>query len=266
MDLSGKVIILTGATGGIGKAIATELSKAGSQLILTGRNQEKLESLASSLESGNYQLLVADLTTNEGINRLAAIAAKTKPDGLINCLGINQLKTLEASTQLDATDLITTNLLAPINTCRNLVPLLKIKNSAIIVNVGSILGSIGYPGSSLYCASKFGLRGFTESLRRELADTNIKVIYFAPRATDTLLNTEQMNQMNQELGNHVDNPNAVAKQLIQALESGRSGSRYIGWPEALFVRINSLFPALVDSALAKKLSTIKRYCQLGQAC
>ena len=160
--------------------------------------------------------------------------------------------------------MLSTNLQAPIQVCQTLLPLLENQPEAVIVNVGSILGSIGYAGSSIYCASKFGLRGFTESLRRELSDTKVRVIYLAPRATNTALNTDAINQMNRELGNAVDEPGYVAQELVGILRSGKSASRYLGWPESFFVKLNSLFPQLVDKALSKQLVTIKRYCDVNK--
>ncbi len=135
---------------------------------------------------------------------------------------------------------------------------LKQQNDAFIVNVGSAFGSIGYPGYSGYCASKFGLRGFTEALRRELGATRVKVLYFAPRATNTAINSAAVVAMNQQLGNQMDSPELVAKALLQQLETAQS-RRFLGWPEQLFVRLNAIFPALVDKALQKKLAVIEKY-------
>lgn len=256
-------IVLTGATGGIGGAIAQALDQQGYSLMLVGRNEDKIDHLLGSLSSKKHGKIIADLTTLEGIDRLKKSTENFGVKGLINCLGTNTLSTLANTQDADISNMIATNLLAPISVCKTLLPSLEAQPKAVIVNVGSILGSIGYAGSSIYCASKFGLRGFTESLRRELSDTNVSVIYLAPRATNTALNTEAMNQMNKELGNAIDEPQKVAKQAIRALESGKSVNRYLGWPESFFVKLNSLFPALVDKALSKQLSTIKRYCEMG---
>ena len=266
MSISGKKIVLTGATGGIGLAMARELDHAGARLLLSGRSDQKLQDLLATLKGKANASVVADLTSPQGVLSLTAKAQAFRAEILINCLGVNQLATLDETKEEDTVNIMATNLIAPINVCRSLLPGLKTQPQSTIINVGSILGSIGYPGSTLYCASKFGLRGFTEALRRELSDTQVRVVYFAPRATNTSLNTLEMNQMNVELGNDVDSPETVAKKLVHLLESGKSTNRYLGWPEKLFVFINSLFPAMVDNAVSKKLATIKRYCRLGQPC
>jgi short-subunit dehydrogenase len=139
-----------------------------------------------------------------------------------------------------------------------LLPKLRNKSSALILNIGSTFGSIGYPGFSLYASSKFGILGFTESLRRELADSNIVVKYFAPRAAKTAINNDKVMAMNAELGTKMDSPEVVAKALMTFLTQA-SSQWYVGWPEKLFVKINSVFPKLVDSSIIKQLPIIKRY-------
>jgi short-subunit dehydrogenase len=92
----------------------------------------------------------------------------------------------------------------------DLLPLLTISSHASIINIGSTFGSIAFPDFSGYCASKFGLRGFTEGLRRELADQSILVHYLTPRALDTGMNFAAVRALNAELGNTMDPPKLVA--------------------------------------------------------
>jgi short-subunit dehydrogenase len=265
MTVKGKNVIITGATGGIGSAIARALDAAGCKLLLTGRSQIKLTALLSGLEGRDHVMLATDLTSRAGVEQLAEAAAPFGASVLVNCLGVNQFAALGETNHSDVDRIIETNLNAPINVCRALLPLLESQQKATIINVGSILGSIGYAGSTVYCASKFGLRGFTEALRRELADTHIKVSYFAPRATHTELNSERARQMNEELGNAVDSPEWVAQQLVSAMAADKSLNRYLGWPERFFVRLNGLLPSVVDNALSRQLATIKRYCRVSQS-
>jgi len=140
------------------------------------------------------------------------------------------------------------------------MPLLERREQAAIVNMGSTFGSIGFPGFSAYSASKFGLRGYTETLRRELADSAIRVMYLAPRAVKTPINSTAVVEMNKALGNAMDEPEVVAKALIALLQKDKNCA-YLGWPEKVFVRVNSLFPRLVDYALRGKLAIIRDYVQ-----
>ncbi len=159
--------------------------------------------------------------------------------------------------------MVLTNLLAPMLLCQQLLPLLKQREAAAIVNIGSIFGSIGHPGFTAYCASKFGLRGFTEALQRELHDTSIRVSYLAPRATRTDLNPAAVTALNEALGNATDEPERVAEELLKVLGDKRR-QRYMGWPENFFVRLNSVFPGVVHSALARKLHIIRHHANPEQ--
>ena len=92
------------------------------------------------------------------------------------------------------------------------------------------------------------MRGFSEALRRELADSQIKVLYIAPRATRTAMNSADVVAMNDELKVEMDDPQEVARQIVHAITAERE-EFYLGWPEKLFVRLNGVLPRLVDQAL-----------------
>jgi short-subunit dehydrogenase len=261
MQIEGRRIVLTGATGGIGAAIARALDIAGAQLLLTGRHADALEQLRRELRGSRHRCIAADLATPSGRTAVVAAAREFGVDALINNAGGGQMSLLDQTFDASIEQLLAINLTTPMLLCKALLPLLRQRDDAVIVNVGSILGSIGYAGSTAYCASKFGLRGFTEALRRELADTTVHVIYFAPRATDTPLNTSAAQSMNQELGNAVDTPEAVALQLLAALSKPHRPQVFLGFPEAFFVRLNALLPKLVDKALRKQLPVIRRHAQ-----
>ena len=253
--MSTRHILLTGATGGIGRATAKALVAAGHQLTITGRNEVALKSLSQAL-GDNTCHIVADITQANGRTALAQHARNTSINTLINNAGINDFGLFDDCDNIHAQ--ITTNLLAPMQLTQALLPALKAQPDARIINIGSTLGSIGYPGYVAYCASKFGLRGFTEALARELADTSVRVQYIAPRATDTEINTDVVRQLNTELGSKTDSPESVAKAIVDALASGNLQT-YIGWPEKLFVRINALLPGIVSNSLKQQLPVIKRY-------
>ncbi len=264
MELSNKTAVLTGATGGIGRAIARELDAAGARLVLVGRDREKLATLRDGLVGSGHACLAADLTSEEGRNRLRQyVGRETTGDIslLVNCLGINELRLFAEQSQASIANQIGTNLLCPMLVCHDLLPMLQRQPEALIVNVGSTFGSIGYPGYSSYCASKFGLRGFTEALRRELADTSVRVSYVAPRATRTSLNSASVNAMNEALGTSTDEPAAVAAAIVKMIRGSHRANRFIGWPEKLFVRINAILPGIVDGALRKQLPLIRRFAQ-----
>jgi short-subunit dehydrogenase len=262
MDIRGKTIVLTGATGGIGRSIAEKLHAAGGKLILVARKAEPLAELSYELGSPHHRAVSADLCSTSGRrNVIDACRASGKPGitMLINAAGCNDFDLFERQSPDTIRRLIDINLVSPMLLCQELLPMLGQQAEARIINIGSTFGSIGYPGFSAYCASKFGLRGFTEALRRELDGSSIRVSYVAPRATRTELNTDAVVAMNAELGTAMDDPALVAEQVLRIIQSPARSNSYLGWPEKLFVRINALLPGLVDNSLRKQLPVIRRF-------
>jgi short-subunit dehydrogenase len=259
MQLQGKQVLLTGATGGIGWAIAEKLAEAGARLWLVGRNEDKLRQLQLALP-GEHHSLPADLNHPEGRAAVVQACRESGLDVWVNAAGVLDFQLFDGQDNEQVERMLTTNLVSPMLLAHGLLPLLQQRQDAVLVNIGSIFGSIGHPGFAAYCASKFGLRGFTEALQRELAGSNVRVLYLAPRATHTDLNSMAVTALNEALGNSVDSPHQVAKELMKLL-SGSRKHRYMGWQERLFVRINSLFPGVMHSALVRKLPIIRHHAQ-----
>ena len=107
-----------------------------------------------------------------------------------------------------------------------------------------------------------GLRGFSQALRRELADTGVAVVHLAPRAIATPLNTAAVDALNRELGHRSDRAEDVAEAIVAALRRG-SHERHLGFPERLFARLNGIAPSLIDRGVAGKLAAIKRHAAAG---
>jgi short-subunit dehydrogenase len=249
--------ILTGASGGIGQAIAAALAPQCEALLLVGRDAARLEE-ARRAAGPVARTLAADLATPQGRDAVALPGA----DLLINNAGAGDFAWLEAQDDAVLERIVQANLLAPMQLTRRLLPELRRAPRAWVVNVGSIMGYLGYPGHAAYCASKFALRGFSEALRRELADSRVRVLHLAPRATRTAMNGAAVNALNAELGVAMDAPETVARQLLALLERP-SRERLLGMPEALFARLNQLMPGLVDRALRRQLPVIRRHAGKG---
>ena len=251
--------ILTGATGGIGQAIAKQLSEKGYSLILVGRNIENLVMLVNKLQ-GKHEVVIGDITNEtDRANLIAKSFNNVEPSVLINNAGISNFSTFNEVSDSDINNVLTTNLTSTIQLTHEFLKKRGGQKSTVI-NVGSTLGSIGFPGYSLYCASKFGLKGFSEALSREMANTDVRISYLAPRATDTNINTSNVIDMNKALGSKVDPPEMVAKELVSLLE-GKKNRRFIGWPEKFFARLNGAFPELVDLSMKKSLPTILKFTE-----
>lgn len=257
MQLHDARVVLTGASGGIGQAIASALCASGARVLAVARHQESLTPLLKRYPL-NLKWVAADLTsTRDRYKVLAAAEAFAGINLLINAAGVNHFAMLEQLDDNEINAMLNVNVGAPICLTKLLLPLLKQADSAMVVNVGSTYGSIGYPGYASYCATKFALRGFSEALRRELADTRVGVLYVAPRATRTSMNSPAAQALNDALKASVDDPNAVASAVVHAIAGDRR-DLYLGWPERFFVRLNSLLPNLVDRGLRKQLPLIRR--------
>ncbi|MDT8904185.1 MULTISPECIES: SDR family oxidoreductase [Pseudomonas] len=257
MRLCDARVVLTGASGGIGLAIAAALCASGARVLAVARHRETLQPLIARYPQHLFWV-GADLTYLADRRKVLACAeALGGINLLINAAGVNHFAMLEQLDDSEIGAMLTLNVTAPICLTKLLLPLLKQADSAMVVNVGSTYGSIGYPGYASYCASKFALRGFSEALRRELADTRVGVLYVAPRATRTAMNTPAADALNQALKANVDDPATVASAVIHAITGDRR-ELYLGWPERFFVGLNSLLPNLVDRGLRKQLPLIRR--------
>ena len=257
MRLSEARVVLTGASGGIGLAIATALCDSGARVLAVARHQEALLPLLERYPQ-NLCWVAADLTfLSDRRKVLVAAEAIGGINLLINAAGVNHFAMLEQLDDSEINAMLAVNISAPICLTKLLLPLLKEADSAMVVNVGSTYGSIGYAGYTSYCATKFALRGFSEALRRELADTRVNVLYVAPRATRTSMNSAAAQALNDALKSNVDDPQTVASAVIHAIAGDRR-DLYLGWPERFFVRLNNLLPHLVDRGLRKQLPLIRR--------
>lgn len=258
--LNGKRVLLTGAAGGIGSAIARRLSEVGARVLLADLDTPALAAIAAETEQTPVP---CDLTRGPG--RQAVIDSVSTAfgalDGLVYCAGINAFGLHDTQSDELVERIMQINLVAPIQLTRHLIPLLEKGSNPVIVNLGSVFGHIGFPGFSLYSASKFGLRGYTETLRRELADGPIRVAWISPRATSTAMNAGVIDAVNAELKVNYDSPEHVAEAVVQTL-ARPSRDRVLGFPEKLFARINQVFPGIVDGSLARQLPVIRKYSSI----
>jgi short-subunit dehydrogenase len=261
--------LVTGGSSGIGRALAAELHRRGAAVLLVGRDGAALQQALDAMggRPSRAEACIADLATAAGRSHAVAAACRFGGQGinvLVNNAGLGEFGLLSQTDDGAIERLFAINAIAPMQLTRGLLRPLIEQRAATILNVGSVFGSLGYPGFAAYSASKFALRGFTEALRRELADTRVDVRYFAPRATQTGMNASAVERMNAELGVAMDSPAAVAKAACDMLESGRREAVF-GWPEKLFVRINALLPGLVDGSLRKQLPAIRRHATAAAA-
>ncbi|KPK19368.1 MAG: hypothetical protein AMJ67_06025 [Betaproteobacteria bacterium SG8_41] len=255
MKLTGRAVLITGASGGIGRCLARELARRGARLALAGRNETELAGLARGLSAEGGSALALPLDLSEPASHTALVdgaeAALGAIDVLVNNAGLSRFGPFSEEDEAAIRRLMEVNLTAPMLLTRAALPGMLRRRSGQIVNIGSGFGSIAFPNFAVYSTTKFALRGFSEALRRELGGSGVAVTYVAPRTTDTAMNTKAALEFVEQTGAAVDTPESVAQVIADAIENGRP-EVYIGWPERLFVRVNAVAPRLVDRALAGK--------------
>ena len=262
MKVDGRIAVLTGATGGIGAAVARELARRRARLVLVARDEVRASCLAAELGTMGTaaHVLIGDMLDPALPGRLVEFAERRAGgiDLLINCAGRQSFGFFADESARAAEEVFQVNTIAPITLINAVLPGMLRRGHGQIVNVGSIFGSIGFPCFATYSASKFALRGFSEALRRELAGTGVVVTHVAPRFTRTPFNDGAVAAMAAALGMNQDEPEAVARALVDAIE--RDGqNRYLGWPEKLFVRVNALLPRIVDGALMRQVEKMRPF-------
>jgi serine 3-dehydrogenase (NADP+) len=184
--LSGKVAVITGASAGIGAAIARDLADAGATLVLTARRADRLEALAAELEA-NVEILAADIADPATPAALLALAQERfgRADILVNNAGILRVGALEAFDLDGLEPMIAVNFTAQIRASYLFARAMKAQGSGAIVNISSIGAHVTAPGMGVYGGLKRALEGFTDSLRVELAGSGVRVGLVAPGTTST---------------------------------------------------------------------------------
>lgn len=257
MNLNESRVMLTGAAGGIGSAIAGQLAAKGARLALVARTSTELDQqhalLSGELPEVEIHAVAADLLDAQARKHAVAQASAMLGgvDVLINCAGLMSFRPFADEDPDVLERIVQLNLVAPMQLTRQVLPAMLERGSGRIVNVGSTFGSIGFAWFAAYSASKFGLRGLSESLRRELEGSGVGVTYVAPRAVKTPLNTDAVYRMAQATRMNMDDPAWVAQRTVAAIENDAKDV-YLGFPEKFFARLNSFLPRIVDGGLRKQ--------------
>ena len=182
--LGGKTILVTGASSGIGKAIAIESSKMGANVIITGRNEERLKKTYYLLKGNGHGLIVADLSVKEDIERLH----KELPviDGLVNCAGLTKVAPFSFATRDSFEEVMNVNFFAPTELTRLMVKTKKIRKGASIVFISSVSGVYcSAVASAIYSSSKGAVNGLVKGVALDLAPKGIRVNSVNPGMIDT---------------------------------------------------------------------------------
>jgi len=225
MNFKNKIILITGASSGIGKQTAIEFAKKGANLILVARRKNKLELIANELEKFNITILVCqcDVSDKVQVKNMSKIVLEKfgTLDILVNNAGfaiygsVSELSIDEIESQMK------TNYFGMIYCIKNFLPHMLKKKSGHIVNVASVAASFGLPGITSYCGSKFAMLGFSEGLKHELKNSGVDITVVSPIMVKTnFFNHSSFEKMSSNFTFSL-NSKTVAKSILQASNSPR---------------------------------------------
>jgi short-subunit dehydrogenase len=264
MHLESQRILITGAGGGIGREVCAQLATRRARLCLIDRTSETATRLQQELAASPADIITVQADITRAEERERAINKMTQAWGgidiLVNLAGVMDFACFDAQDPGMIQRTLQVNVEAPLQLTRCVLPQMIERRHGRIVNVGSMFGSIGFPCFTAYSASKFALRGFSQALRRELAGSGVGVTYVSPRAVRTPFNPPAVHHM-AELGMlHMDDPQWVAKKIVQAIEKDKEEA-YFGFPESLFARINGILPRVVSRAIVKQVPALVSFAE-----
>lgn len=176
-SLKGKVVLLTGATGGIGSKSASLLASAGAKVFITGRNQAALDAVAAQAGIPLQQCMLLDITKENEV--AAAVSSVVQQAGtldiLVNAAGIGIIRSMDQLSSDDFLQSLQTNLIGPFYLVKAVLPIMKEKKKGLIIQIPGVLGKVPMAGAAAYSASKYGLTGMMQSIREEIKRTDIRI-------------------------------------------------------------------------------------------
>jgi short-subunit dehydrogenase len=253
MQVRDAVVIVTGASAGIGRETALEFARQGARVVLAARREDRLQALAQEIRANGGAALVVqtDVARSADIDRLVQVTLDRfgRIDVLVNNAGFGFSGTIEETTEADMRELMDVNYMSAFNATRTVLPHMRAQRSGHIVNVASVVGKIAFPFHGAYSATKFAMIGMTEALRGELDGSGVTATAVLPGTTRT-----EFFDVQRTHDGHVSaptgplqNPDAVARAILRSIRTAT--------PEVNMVRmfrfaygLNGFFPFLRDFA------------------
>lgn len=244
-----KSVVIIGATGGLGSSFAKAFADNEANLLLVGRNEEKLKMTANKL-SGDITISTVDITLSESVVKLAEFSRKWSDsiDIVVNASGYDVRKALDEHSFDEVKDSIDINLLGAILITKTFLPYMKNQKGSTIIHIGGFAdGRMAFPYYSVDVASRAGLFTFVESINRELTlkESKIKVGFFCPSPADT--DAERpFHQLWRKMGISILPVEKVAEALLKMIKKKKTVSIMGGFVTVLFAKLNAIVPTLAD--------------------
>jgi short-subunit dehydrogenase len=267
---SGAIAVVTGASSGIGRELCRLLFQAGASVVATARREDRLIRLGEELSTASfhataapatYRYVAGDVTdpaVREKVLGVASELGQGRLDLLVNNAGIGAIGPFESASEERLRRIMEVNFFAPAELVRAALPMLHRGRTAVICNIGSVLGHRGVPDKSEYCASKFALHGWSDSLRAELHPSGIAVTLVSPSTTsseffDAVIDTDA-GTVSSSIGSW--KPDRVARATFAAILSRRA-EVILSLGGKTLVYADRIAPPLVNWAVAKRGTPFK---------
>jgi short-subunit dehydrogenase len=257
-QIAGSRILITGASQGIGRALAIEAARQGAKVLATARSTDLLRDLPDQGRSGDGRIEILRADVTEDADRRAMVDAVARLFGgldiLINNAGIGATGHFADATEERLRQIFEVNFFGLAELTRVCLPLLESGTTPAVVNVSSIVGKRGLPGRSEYSASKFAVQGLSEALRAELAIYGIDVVVINPGLTQTNFTNNLLERKSRLKVDHMRGMTAeqVAVATLRAIARGKNEVTFTGQGK-LFVFMSRFFPWLVDRIAARQV-------------
>ncbi|SER74705.1 SDR family oxidoreductase [Natrinema salaciae] len=237
MPLTESVAIVTGASSGIGAATATALAAEGATVVLAARRVDKLEALADRIETDGGDALVVqtDVTDEDDIDSLVQTVTDEyeRIDILVNNAGVMLLEPLERADRSNFRQMVEVNLIGLMNLTHAVVPIMREQGEGHVVNVSSVAGRMTNAFSSGYNATKFGVNGFTDAVRKEVSADGVRTTIIEPGAVDTELPTHIPDDQVLEQFSEMDLPTLEADDIARAITYATTQPQHVDINEML---------------------------------
>lgn len=200
-NIEGKVVIIMGASSGIGEATTKKLAQEGAKLVVAARREDRLKALVQSLSNAEISYIVADVTSKEEVQAVVDLAMQKygRVDVLFNNAGVMPTALLSETRSDEWRQMLDINIMGVLNGIAAVLPIMKKQQSGQIIATDSVAGHVVYPGSAVYCGTKFAVRAIMEGLRQEEHENNIRSTIISPGLVDTELYTTVNDPENREL-------------------------------------------------------------------